>query len=162
MFTEEMETMRMAISGSIMAGIAAIALAFSACGPADDGAEVRVSTSESTDTDDTVVVQNPPTTVTNTVIEHQTDTVVREGVVVQQKTDTVVKVVPGATIVVSDAEKQDIDAWLTANKDMLNEYGDPKDMVYTGGTPLFNETTGKTMTKYEYIISQHPDRPWLK
>jgi hypothetical protein len=35
-------------------------------------------------------------------------------------------------------------------------------MVYAGATPLFNEATGKTMTKYEYIISQHPDRPWLK
>jgi hypothetical protein len=150
--------MRMAISGSIMTGIAAIALAFSACGPADDGAEVHVSTSENADAADTVVVQNPPTT----IVEHQTDTVVREGVVVQQKTDTVVKVVPGTTIVVSDAEKKDIDAWLTANKDRLNEYGDPKDMVYTGATPLFNEATGKTMTKYEYIISQHPDRPWLK
>jgi hypothetical protein len=162
MFTEEMETMRMAVSGSIMTCIAAIALAFSACGPADDdGAEIRVSTSE-TDNDDTVLVQTPPDTVTNVIVQQQSDTFVKERVVVQQKTDTVVEVVPGAKIVVSNAEKQDIDAWLTANKDVLNEYGDPKDMVYTGGTPLFDETTGKTMTKYEYIISQHPDRPWLK
>jgi hypothetical protein len=161
MFIEEMETMRMIVTGSIMAGIAAVVLAFSACGPADDGANVHVSTSESGDAD-TVLVHTPPDTVTNTIVEQRTDTVHSEGVVVQKRTDTVVQVVPGTKIVVSDTEKQQIDAWLTANKDMLNQYGDPKDMVYAGATPLFNEATGKTMTKYEYIISQHPDRPWLK
>lgn len=152
--------MRMAATGSIMAGIAVIVLAFSACGPAEDGTEISVRTSE-TDDADTVLVHTPPDTVTNTIVEQRTDTVVEEGVVVQKRTDTVVEVVPGK-VVVSDAEKRDIDAWLTANRDKLNEFGDPKDMVYTGGTPLFNEATGKTMTKYEYIISQHPDRPWLR
>jgi hypothetical protein len=55
-------------------------------------------------------------------------------------------------------EKTLIDAWIIANG--LNEYGDTKDTMYTGGTPLFNETTGKTLSRDEYIRSRHPDRPW--
>jgi hypothetical protein len=33
--------------------------------------------------------------------------------------------------------------------------------MYAGGTPLFNEATGKTMDRYDYIVMKHPDRPWL-
>jgi len=39
----------------------------------------------------------------------------------------------------------------------LNEFGDPKGTVYMGGTPLFNEMTGKTIDRYDYIIKNHPD-----
>lgn len=41
----------------------------------------------------------------------------------------------------------------------LNEYGDAKGTMYAGGTPLFNEMTGKTIDRYDYIISRHKD--WL-
>ncbi len=41
----------------------------------------------------------------------------------------------------------------------LNEYGDSPDTMYTGGTPLFNEFSGKTINRYDYIISRHKD--WL-
>lgn len=41
----------------------------------------------------------------------------------------------------------------------LNEFGDPKDTMYAGGTPLFNEMTGKRRDRYDYIVSKHPD--WL-
>jgi hypothetical protein len=45
----------------------------------------------------------------------------------------------------------------------LNEYGDPKDTMYAGGTPLFNEMTGETVDRYEYILKQHPElRVWKK
>lgn len=57
-------------------------------------------------------------------------------------------------------EKQRIEAWIVENG--LNQYGDPEDTVYTGGTPLFNEMTGKTLDKYEYILKNNPDRPWEK
>jgi hypothetical protein len=44
-------------------------------------------------------------------------------------------------------------------KQNLNEYGDPKDTMYAGGTPLFDMRTGKTRDRYEYILSKHKD--WL-
>ena len=61
---------------------------------------------------------------------------------------------------VTSAEKKEIDAWILENN--LNQYGDPEDTVYPGGTPLFNEMTGENISKYEYIIKNHPDRPWDK
>ncbi|MBZ9577694.1 hypothetical protein KJA13_01510 [Patescibacteria group bacterium] len=61
---------------------------------------------------------------------------------------------------ISLEEKQQIEAWIEENN--LNQYGDPKDTVYTGGTPLFNEKTGERIDKYEYILRKHPDRPWLR
>jgi len=53
-----------------------------------------------------------------------------------------------------------IESWITAND--LNKYGDPKDLVYIGGTPLFDEATGQSIDKYEYILRNHPDKPWTK
>jgi hypothetical protein len=61
---------------------------------------------------------------------------------------------------ISSEEKQKIDAWLQTNN--LNQYGDPKDIAYIGGSPLFNETTGETIDKYDYILSKNPTRPWNK
>lgn len=51
--------------------------------------------------------------------------------------------------------KESIDAWIKTNK--LNEYGDAQGMLYQGGTPLYDEMTGRQMTRYEYIIGRHPD-----
>lgn len=56
-----------------------------------------------------------------------------------------------------DQQKKWIDE--TIAKRGLNQYGDPKGTVYTGGTPLFNEMTGRTTDRYDYIIKNHPD--WL-
>ena len=61
---------------------------------------------------------------------------------------------------ISLEEKQLIETWILEND--LNQYGDPKDTVYAGGTPLFDEKTGKTIDKYDYILRRHPDKPWLK
>ncbi|MBZ9572463.1 hypothetical protein KJA15_03975 [Patescibacteria group bacterium] len=61
---------------------------------------------------------------------------------------------------ISLEEKQQIEAWILENN--LNQYGDPKDTVYIGGTPLFNEMTGESIDKYQYILERHLDRPWLK
>ncbi len=60
----------------------------------------------------------------------------------------------------STKEKTKIDQWIIEND--LNQYGDPKNTVYLGGTPLFNETTGETIDRYEYILKNHPDQPWNK
>jgi len=64
------------------------------------------------------------------------------------------------TAKISADEKIEIDVWIRDNN--LNQYGDPKGTVYTGGTPLFDETTGKRIDRYEYILKKHPDRPWQK
>jgi hypothetical protein len=61
---------------------------------------------------------------------------------------------------VDDTEKSRIDAWIAAND--LNEYGDAKHTMYTGGTPLFDEATGMRIDRYDYIATRHPDRPWTE
>ncbi len=55
-------------------------------------------------------------------------------------------------------EIQAILAWAAQNQ--LNPYGDPLDTVYTGGSPLFDETTGETCSLYPYLLKNHPTRPW--
>ena len=47
----------------------------------------------------------------------------------------------------------------TIRKKGLNEFGDPKGTSYAGGTPLFNEMTGKQTDRYDYIVGKHRD--WL-
>jgi hypothetical protein len=59
----------------------------------------------------------------------------------------------------SDEEKKLIQEWIL--KSDLNEFGDSKDTMYTGGTPLFDESTGQSQDLYEYILKNQPDRPWL-
>ena len=61
---------------------------------------------------------------------------------------------------ISLEEKELIETWIQENN--LNQYGEPKDTVYMGGTPLFDEMTGESIDKYEYILRKHLDRPWLK
>lgn len=51
-----------------------------------------------------------------------------------------------------------IDQWTATND--LNQFGDPNDTVYAGGTPLFDEATGASIDRYAYIIKNHPGRPW--
>lgn len=52
------------------------------------------------------------------------------------------------------------DAWLTSHG--LNEYGDPQGTSYTGGSPLFDESTGAATDRYLYLQNKFPDEPWLK
>jgi len=52
-------------------------------------------------------------------------------------------------------QKNKIDNWL--EKKGLNKYGDAKNAVYTGGTPLFDEKTGKAFERYDYILNKFPD-----
>jgi hypothetical protein len=54
-----------------------------------------------------------------------------------------------------NATKARIDRWIKENG--LNPYGDPPDTMYMGGTPLFDERTGQSRDKYEYILSKHPE-----
>ena len=38
-----------------------------------------------------------------------------------------------------------------------NEFGDSKDTVYAGGTPLFDMRTGQMKDRYDYILDKHPE-----
>jgi hypothetical protein len=38
-----------------------------------------------------------------------------------------------------------------------NRYGDPKGTHYAGGTPLFDEQTGESISRYDYILENHPE-----
>jgi len=53
-----------------------------------------------------------------------------------------------------------VDAWLTKNN--KNEYGDDAGTMYMGGTPLFDEMTGQSYTRYDYLVVKFPDKPWEK
>jgi hypothetical protein len=52
-------------------------------------------------------------------------------------------------------QEKKIDAWLEENG--LNRYGDPADMLYLGGSPLFDESTGESIERYDYILKKIPD-----
>ena len=39
----------------------------------------------------------------------------------------------------------------------LNEFGDPPGTVYPGGSPLFDEKTGRVTRRRDYIRQHHPD-----
>lgn len=58
----------------------------------------------------------------------------------------------------SEVEKYNIEKWIKDTD--RNYYGDPSDTYYTGGTPLFNEMTGQTTERCQYILNNHPTRPW--
>jgi hypothetical protein len=55
---------------------------------------------------------------------------------------------------VSDAMKKKIDAWV--QEEGRNEFGDPKDTVYAGGNPLFDERRPGLKDLYEYILERNP------
>jgi hypothetical protein len=39
----------------------------------------------------------------------------------------------------------------------LNPFGDPDGIMYAGGTPLFNEKTGRSVPREQYVFEKHPD-----
>lgn len=55
----------------------------------------------------------------------------------------------------TEEQKRKIDDWL--DKKGLNRYGDDKNAMYKGGTPLFDEQTGKAIDRYDYILSRYPN-----
>ena len=58
----------------------------------------------------------------------------------------------------SSSEQLKIDTWL--QRQGKNEYGDPPGTLYTGGTPLYNEVTGKSIDRYTYLGQKFPSEPW--
>lgn len=39
----------------------------------------------------------------------------------------------------------------------LNEFGDPIETAYIGGTPLFDQATGQSHERLDYIVANHPE-----
>ena len=66
----------------------------------------------------------------------------------------------GLNLELPKAEKAQIEAWLEKNG--YNQYGDKPDTVYMGGTPLFDDSTGKYTKLYDYLIQKYPNKPWLE
>lgn len=48
-----------------------------------------------------------------------------------------------------------VDAWLRERG--LNDFGDPPDTMYAGGTPLFDEATGTRRERIPYVLARHPE-----
>ena len=48
-----------------------------------------------------------------------------------------------------------VDRWLRSRG--LNPYGDPPGTAYLGGTPLFDERTGESVDRLEYVFRKHPE-----
>lgn len=72
-------------------------------------------------------------------------------------------IIPGKEVIApGDAltarERAKIEAWISESG--MNQYGDPNGTVYVGGSPLYDETTGQTLDRMDYILERHPDRPW--
>lgn len=105
----------------------------------------------------------PETTSTQTAPEASADTSKETS-----KTKTETKTAPPAAAPpvadsdlvcgLSEVEKYNIETWLKAAN--RNIYGDPADTIYAGGTPLFNEFTGKYTERCQYILDNHPTKPW--
>jgi hypothetical protein len=59
----------------------------------------------------------------------------------------------------ADAKRQAVltcvDGWLKNKK--LDEFGHPEGTMYAGGSPLFNEATGESKDRLEYVFSRQPD-----
>jgi hypothetical protein len=67
---------------------------------------------------------------------------------------------PGSgTTMLSDSERQAqescLDKWLKEKK--LDRYGHPEGTMYAGGTPLFNEMTGESRDRLDYVYERQPE-----
>ena len=58
-----------------------------------------------------------------------------------------------------DRQLEVIDTWLRTHE--LNNYGDPEGSMYTGGNPLFDEQTGESIGRLNYLLEKFPDKPWM-
>ncbi|WP_309890731.1 hypothetical protein [Archangium sp.] len=48
-----------------------------------------------------------------------------------------------------------VDRWLEGKK--LDRYGHPEGTMYAGGSPLFNEATGESKDRMEYVFARQPE-----
>ncbi|HEX8823572.1 MAG TPA: hypothetical protein VF794_26860 [Archangium sp.] len=48
-----------------------------------------------------------------------------------------------------------VDRWLQERK--MDRYGHPEGTMYAGGSPLFNEATGESKDRLEYVFGRNPE-----
>jgi hypothetical protein len=48
-----------------------------------------------------------------------------------------------------------VDRWLQEHK--LDRFGHPEGTMYAGGSPLFNEATGESKDRLEYVFGRNPE-----
>ena len=65
---------------------------------------------------------------------------------------------PSSAATMARLEMKQISYWLKSQN--LNRFGDPKGTVYSGGSPLFDEKTGKAIPYFDYLLKKFPNRPW--
>jgi hypothetical protein len=53
------------------------------------------------------------------------------------------------------AQQACVDGWLDAHG--LDAYGSPRGTLYSGGTPLFDETTGRATPRQAFLSAHHPE-----
>jgi hypothetical protein len=53
------------------------------------------------------------------------------------------------------AQQACVDTFLAGHG--LDAFGSPQGTMYPGGTPLFDETTGRSVTRQDYLAQHHPD-----
>jgi hypothetical protein len=54
-----------------------------------------------------------------------------------------------------EAQEACLDRFLKANK--LDRYGNPEGTMYAGGTPLFDERTGESKDRLDYVYERKPE-----
>lgn len=55
----------------------------------------------------------------------------------------------------ADTVEACVDRWLESRA--LDRYGHEQGTVYAGGTPLFNEATGESRDRMDYVFERHPE-----
>jgi hypothetical protein len=53
------------------------------------------------------------------------------------------------------AEEACVNRWLQAHG--LDDFGSPQGTVYLGGSPLFDEATGRNTTRQAFLAAHHPE-----
>ena len=53
------------------------------------------------------------------------------------------------------AQESCVDKWLKENK--MDRYGHPEGTMYAGGTPLFDERTGESRDRLDYVYERQPE-----
>jgi hypothetical protein len=48
-----------------------------------------------------------------------------------------------------------VDRWLKGHG--LDDYGNPQGTMYAGGTPTFDETTGKSVDRWTLVMKNRPE-----
>lgn len=64
---------------------------------------------------------------------------------------------PPAPTAPSPAESADACLDRVLSEAGLNRFGDPLDRMYAGGSPLFDERTGTTTPRRQYVARSHPE-----